>query len=456
MTQQTRNLSEITGNLTPSRPTLRLWDAIGLIVGIVIGAGIFETPAIVAANAGSSSVALLVWLLGGAFSLIGALCYAELAAAYPHPGGNYFYLQRAFGDRVATLFAWARLAVIQTGSIALLAFVFGDYMSQLWRLGPFSASLYAAIAILILTVLQWIGIRQGIQTQNWLAILQVGGLLLVCVAGLLLAREAGATPPPNATSDRNIGSMLVFVLLTYGGWNEAVYISAELRNVQRNMARSLFWSLGIITGLYLLVNFAYLNGLGLQGMASSEAVAADMMRQTLGVPGAVLISVIVAVATLCSINATIFTGARTNYALGHDFLPLSFLGRWNNRAAMPTNALWVQTAVAIGLVGLGSLTRQGFETMVNYTAPVFWFFFLLVGISLFILRRKDAAIERPFRVPFYPVTPILFCLICGYMLYSSLVFTGWGALLGVGVLLLGVPLLWLQQRMIRTQSVLKQ
>jgi len=140
MTQQTRDVPEITSNHTP-KPSLRLWDAIGLIVGIVIGAGIFETPALVAANAGSSSVALLVWLLGGGFSLIGALCYAELAAAYPHPGGNYFYLQRAFGDRVATLFAWARLAVIQTGSIALLAFVFGDYMSQLWRLGPFSASL---------------------------------------------------------------------------------------------------------------------------------------------------------------------------------------------------------------------------------------------------------------------------------------------------------------------------
>ncbi|PIG94417.1 amino acid permease [Gloeocapsopsis sp. IPPAS B-1203] len=429
------------------KSTLLVWDAVALIVGVVIGAGIFETPSLVAGNATNSTMALLMWLLGGGVSIVGALCYAELATTYPHPGGNYYYLQRAFGSSLAFLFAWARLAVIQTGSIVLLAFVFGDYASQLWRLGTYSASIYAAVAIALLTGLNILGVRLGKWTQNWLAAAQILGLILLIFFGLAFATPAAIATAPATTSSGNFGLAMVFVLLTYGGWNEAAYISAELRNVQQNMVRSLLWSIGIITTIYLLVNLAFLRGLGLAGMAESEALAAQLMRQSVGEPGAVFISLLVVVTTLCSTNATIFTGARTNYALGRDFPLFSFLGQWRMRGNTPAAALLVQGAIALLLVLLGTITRNGFETMVDYTAPVFWFFFLLTGVSLFVLRRRDRDVIRPFRVPLYPLIPLLFCVFCAYMLQSSLAYTGVGALVGVAVLLAGVPLLFIARFM---------
>ena len=234
---------------------------------------------------------------------------------------------------------------------------------------------------------------------------------------------------------------MVFVLLTYGGWNEAVYVSAELRGGRRQIALALIVSIFVITTLYLLVNYAYLYALGLEGTAKSETIAADVMRRGIGESGAVLISVLVAVSALTSANATVLTGARTNYALGRDFSPFAFLGKWNERAGTPTNALIVQGAVALLLVILGAWTRKGFETIVEYTAPVFWFFFLLTGISLLVLRRKEPNVLRPFRVPLYPLTPLVFCLTSAYLLYSSLAYTGVGALVGLAVLAAGALLL---------------
>ena len=237
---------------------------------------------------------------------------------------------------------------------------------------------------------------------------------------------------------------MVFVLLSYGGWNEAAYISAEVRDGSRNIVRALIWSIAIITALYLLVNLALIRGLGLSRMADSQAVVADLMRLNMGEVGALLTSSLVAIATICSLNATILTGARTNYALGRDFSIFAFLGR--GRESTPTNALIVQGLIALVLVMVGTFARQGFETMVDYTAPAFWFFFLLSGISLFVLRRREPNINRSFKVPFYPLTPLAFCGICIYMLQASLAYTGWGGLLGVIVLLLGLPLLWWTQK----------
>lgn len=440
----------ISHQMTTLKPTLSLFDAIALIVGLVIGAGIFETPALVAANAGSTAVVLSTWVLGGVLSLIGALCYAELATAYPHPGGNYYYLRRAFGRAIAFLFAWTRMSVMQSGSIVLLAFVLGDYASQLWRLGTYSASIYAAIAIVIFTGLNTLGIQQGKWVQNVLAVAQVAGLLLV--SGIGLAFSFGATsgvpiaPATDAAvqaaplTSSNLGLILVFVLLTYGGWNEAAYISTEVQNGRRNLVLALVWSIAIITGTYLLINWALVRELGLVRMAASEAVVAELMRSTVGSIGVILISGLVAIATLCSINATIFTGARTNYALGRDFSIFSRLG--HGHESNPTNALLVQGAISLLLVLVGGITRKGFETMVDYTAPAFWLFFLLSGISLFVLRRREPDVERSFKVPLYPLTPLLFCGSCLYMLQASLAYTGWGGFLGVIVLLLGLPLLW--------------
>ena len=420
-------------------PTLASKDAVGMIVGIVVGAGIFRTPSLVAANVGSEFSFLLLWVAGGVVSLIGALCYAELTSTYPHTGGDYHYLTRAYGRPLAFLFAWSRVSVIQTGSLALLAFVFGDYASQLLRLGEYSTSIYAALVVVTLTGLNVIGVHHGTRTQNLLTAVEICSLLLVIVGGLLLVESPATTSAaPAGSSQTAIGLAMVFVLFTYGGWNEAAYISAETSD-RRDVARALLLGIAIITALYLLVNWAYLRALGLPGIAGSNAVAADLMQRSVGVRGAQFVSVLVAISALTSANATIFTGARTNYALGRDFRMFEFLGRWRKTRNTPTNSLLVQAGIALGLVLIGTLTRKGFETMVEYTAPVFWFFFFMVGLSLIILRTKDSDIKRPFRAPFHPILPIAFCASCLYMLQASVAYTGVGALVGVAVLLAGVP-----------------
>ena len=426
---------------------LELRDAIALIVGLVVGAGIFKTPSLVAANSGGAWTMLAAWLLGGIVSLIGALCYAELATAFPHAGGDYHFLTRAYGRKLSFLFAWARLAVIATGSIALLGFVFGDYCSRLYSLGEHSSALYAAAIVIVLTAVNIAGVKAGAGTQNWLTMVEVLGLLTVTVAGLVLAPAAApAVPAAAETGQTAFGLCMVFVLLTYGGWNEAAYISAELKQGRRNMLRALVWSMCILTALYMLVNLAYLRGLGMAGMARSQVVAADLLQQVWGSAGARLISGIIAVSALTSINATIMVGARSNYALGCDWPVLGFLGRWNARTGSPTQALLLQGAVALALIAFGAFMRQGFETMVDYTAPVFWLFFLLTGIALFVLRWREPQRLRPFRVPLYPLLPLAFCASSAWLLYSSLAYTRLGALVGVGVLAAGVPLLALALR----------
>jgi basic amino acid/polyamine antiporter, APA family len=424
------------------RPLLRARDGVAITVGIVLGAGIFRTPSLVAGGVDSATTLMLVWAAGALVALGGALCYAELASAYPHAGGDYHYLRRAFGGRLAFLYAWARLTVIQTGSVVILAYVFGDYLSEVVSLGPNSSAIYAALAVVGITFVNWLGVRQGTRTQNWLTLTEVAGLALVIVAGLLLAPEAEAGPPPTGSgSGGSLGLVMVFVLLTYGGWNEAAYVSAELRDGQRRMARVLVLSIGIIAALYLLANLAYLRALGLSGMASSEAVAADVMRAAFGAGGAAVIAVVVAVAALTSANATVVTGARSAYALGRDVPALGFLGRWDGVSGSPRNALVAQGIIALLLVLAGAFARDGFQLAVEYTAPVFWLFFLLVGVALFVLRHRAPHIARAFRVPFYPVLPLIFCVVNAYLLWSSLAYTGWGALVGVAVLATGALLL---------------
>ncbi|MDQ3668456.1 MAG: amino acid permease [Acidobacteriota bacterium] len=457
------------GEVAEVVPTLSLKDAVAMIVGIVVGAGIFRTPSLVAANVSSETNALLLWLAGGIVSLIGAFCYAELTATYPHTGGDYHYLSRAYGRPLSFLFVWSRVTVIQTGSVALLSFVFGDYASQLLRLGEYSPSIYAALLVVILTGLNVLGVHQGTRTQNYLTVVEVFSLLLIIIAGLFLvdSPSGAAQSAPLQSSVGSIGLAMVFVLLTYGGWNEAAYISAETTD-RRDVARALLLSIAIVTGLYLLVNWAYLRGLGLSGVASSEAVATDLMKLAVGDRGALFVTLLVAISAITSANATVFTGARTNYAFGRDFPMFGFLGRWQKSGNTPTNALLVQGALALGLVLIGTLTRKGFATMVEYTAPVFWFFFFMVGLSLIVLRIREPDVVRPFRTPLYPLLPVAFCLSCLYMLQASIVYvfeasrrlsgedqavsSGIGALAGILVLLMGIPVFLLARNFQRVAS----
>jgi basic amino acid/polyamine antiporter, APA family len=430
---------ETTGGARPGQ-TLSVTDAVAIIMGVVVGVGIFKTPAIVASSASGEGMLIFLWLAGGAISLVGALCYAELTSTYPHVGGDYQYLCRALGRLPAFLLGWARMTVIQTGSIAMIAFLIGDYAAQLVPLGTYSASYYAGLSILLLTAVNVAGIEQGRLTQRVLVGAIMLGLLFITVSGFSGAPVASGSPP---IADRNaFGQAMIFVLLTYGGWNEAAYLSGEVRQPRRNMARVLLYSIGLITMIYIFINVAFLKGLGLSAMAGSDAVAADLMRRTLGENGARFISLLIFLVALSTMNGMIITGARTSYALGQDFTVFRFLGGWQRRRNTPVNAILSQGGVALLLVVMGTQARSGFILMVEYTAPVFWLFLLLVTASIFILRHKDPRTKRPFAVPLYPFTPFFFCAVCLYMLHASLVYTGKGALVGVGVLLTGF-LVWL-------------
>lgn len=420
-------------------------NTVAVIVGIVIGIGIFRLPPIVATNSGSELAFILFWIAGGFISALGALCYAELAALKPDAGGEYHFLNQGYGPSVGFLFSWGRMTVIQTGSIALAAFILGDYASLIFDLGTYSSAIYAGITVILLTGLNILGTSYSKSAQNIITSAVVFLLVITAIFSFLSDMPV-TTSSPDATDTMQTGSAgaaMIFVLLTYGGWNEAAYLSAELKDVRHNMLRVLLSGIAVITFIYVLINYAYLHVLGFDALQNTEAVGVDLTKRVFGSGGGLFMALIVIVSALSTANATIITGARTNYALGRDFSLLSYLGKWDGKHNTPRNALIVQGVITLVLIVIGGITKQAVVTMVDYTAPVFWFFLLLTTITLFIFRARNNHEGIPYRVPLYPLTPLVFALVCLYMLYSSLAFTGVGALFGVGVLLIGVPmLLW--------------
>ncbi len=420
-------------------------SAVAVTVGIVVGVGIFRLPPIVAENSDSGFQFMFFWVTGGAIALMGALCYAELASSRPDAGGEYIYLRRAFGPAIGFLFSWGRMTVIQTGSIALIAFILGDYASNIIHLGRYSTSIYAVSMIVLLTGLNLLGTKHSRRVQNIFTISLVLILVLISITGLFsISPEFQSISGSVDRSSRlfsggSPGLAMIFVMLTYGGWNEASYLTGELHNVKTNIIRVLVLSICLITGLYLLVNYSYLHLLGLEALQTTETVGSDLTELVFGAGGSLMVTFIVIAASLSTANATIITGARTNYALGRDFQLLGFLGRWNRRRNTPAHALIVQGLVALLLVGLGTWSQGTVITMVDYTAPVFWLFMLMITTSLFIFRFSSNSVAGSFKVPAYPFIPLLFLAACLYMLYSSLAFTGIGAIAGVGILIAGIP-----------------
>ena len=423
---------------------LSVADGVFLTAGMIIGALIFKAPSTVAGATSGTADFLFAWVLGGLVSLCGALVYAELAARHPDTGGEYMFLMRGMGRGVAFVFAWARMTVIQTGAIAAVAFVFGDYASEIVRLGEKSSAIWAAIAVVALTALNVAGTRESKRLQMAMEIALITGLVLFALAGLAL----GGSPKPAAGGGGSLGQFgfaMIFVLLAFGGWNEAAYLAGEVRDGARNMLRILVWGVLAVTALYLLVNLAYLAVLGHGGIRESKAVAADVMRAVAGDRGAVLLALLVCVSVLTTMNAAIFTGARTNYALGRDFRFFGRLGAWRESGSTPANALLLQGVISLVLVAASAFTPDGFSAMVAYTSPVFWTFFLLTAATLFIFRHRYA--DAPgFRVPLYPVIPIAFCLACLWMLWSSINYVrfavqfGAPVLAGIAIMALGIPL----------------
>jgi amino acid transporter len=432
------------------RRQLTLFDSTSIIMGIIIGATIYRSSPLIAGSVRGLGGLVLAWVLGGVCSLVGALCYAELATTYPQEGGDYVYLTRAFGRSIGFFFAWAQLWVVRPGSIGAFAYVFADYAQELLPLpGPQAQAkiLYAAGSVVVLSVINILGVREGKWTQNLLTTAKVLGLAAIVGVGFSLAAPGASRPVVEAagvgwgTVVSQFGFAMILVLYAYGGWNEMTYVAAEIRDPRRNISRALILGTVGVTAIYLLVTLAFVHALGLGGLRGSGNVAADVLQLALGPRGRKLISLLICISALGGTNGMIFTGSRIYYAMGRDHRLYAWLGRWSPRFGTPMISLLIQGAITLGLIVGFGLTASGFERMVIFTTPPFWAFLVLVGLSVFVLRFRDAGLTRTYRVPGYPITPVLFCLYSAYMVYRGLDYAygqrTWEAAWSVEILLIG-------------------
>lgn len=427
---------------TPKRE-LSLFDSTCLIVGIIIGAGIYQMAPAIAENTFCWWGVLAIWVVGGLLSLCGALGYAELATAYPQEGGDYVYLSRAYGRWAGFLFGWVQLAIVRPGDIAVMAFAFAMYARQIYdplagSAVPYAQQAYAAAAVVLLTAINVLGVREGKWTQNLLTTAKAFGLLAI-VGVAVIGPQAPPAPvafDPAPFSVASLSLALIFVLFTFGGWNEMAYVAAEVENPRRNIVRALVLGTAAVTVLYLLANAAFLYTLGYAGMAASEAVATDTVSTLFPNVGARLISALVCISALGAVNGLIFTGARISYAVGVDHRAFRPLGRWNPHTGTPVRALVLQGAIAVTLiVVLGS-----FVDAIIYTAASVYAFYLATSLAVMVLRWKEPHVERPYRVTGYPVPTLVFCAVCGFLIYSAVAYKPLISAVPGAILLLGLPI----------------
>jgi basic amino acid/polyamine antiporter, APA family len=409
--------------LVAPRRELGLGDAVAIVVGIVVGSGIYETTPRIAACVSNEAWLFGCWTAGALFALVGALGYAELATAFPHSGGDYVYLSRAFGRPVGFLFAWAQLWIVRPGSIGMIGFVYGRYADTLLPLGPGSPGLHAASAIIGLSAIHLLGVRQGKWVQNLFTAAKVLGLATVFAVGFACGPATLAAAPPAPAASSNLALAMIFVLFTYSGWNEMAYVAAEVREPSRNIARALVLGTLAVAAIYLAANWAFLRALGFAGLQSSRAVASDVAALGLGDRGAQFVAILVCISALGAIHGMLFTGARIFYALGREHRWYAPLGRWSPRFQTPVTAIVAQAGITLALViGFGSPRTggaDGFGRLTNFTTPVFWLGLFGSSLALPWLRLREPDLPRPFRAPWFPLTSALFIGGAGYMLYAS-------------------------------------
>jgi amino acid transporter len=404
---------------TPHR-ALSLFDSTCIIVGIIIGAGLYQMAPDIAKGAGSAWGVLAIWIIGGLLSFCGALSYAELASAYPeHAGGDYVYLTKAYGRPAGFLFGWAQLVIVRPGDIAVMAFAFATYGRRMFD--PLAAHpqisqrLFAAAAVIALTAINMLGIRQGKGTQNLLTTVKALGLL--AIVAVAIAAPANTTPA-QPVEPLPASLALIFVLFAYGGWNEMAYVAAEVQNPRKNIVRAIVAGTAAVMLLYLLINGAFLVTLGYCGLAASEAPAGDTLAAVFPAAGPRFISALVCISALGAVNGLIFTGARISYALGSEYRMFRLLGDWNPRRGTPAPALAVQGLIALILI----LVFGGYIDAVLYTAAAVYAFYLATALSVMVLRFKAPRLDRPYKVTAYPLTPLIFSLVCAFLIYSSITY----------------------------------
>lgn len=429
---------------------LSLFDGTMAVVGGIIGAGIFLNPSIVAQRTATSGLTLAAWGAGGVVALIGALCYGELGARRPLAGGSYVYLRDAFGPVPAFLYGWTYLLVVNTGGIAAVAVTFASYVCSLAAWPGRAVAPLAVAAIMLLSGINYRGIRPGSMTVNIFSLLRLLALALLIGAGILIRGPAAPTasspapPPMPAGMLSALGAALIPVLFAYGGWQHANHIAGEIRDPQRNLPLALLAGVAVVVAVYMLANFTFLKVLGVAGLAASTAPAADTMRLAMGPLGGRLIAAGIACSTFGFLGMAIMAGPRIYQAMAEDGAFMPWAARLHPRYRTPARAILFQAAWAVLLTLSGTYAQ-----LLDYVVFGDWIFFGLTVLALYAYRRRERqGLEQAsaVRAAGYPVLPALFVLAAAFTVASSVRSNPANALLGSLLILGGIPVYYLWRR----------
>jgi APA family basic amino acid/polyamine antiporter len=433
--------------VTELKRELGLFDTTMLNVGTMIASAIFIVPAAVAAQVPGSVLMILVWVVGGAVSLLGALSVAELGAAYPEAGGQYAYLREAYGPPWAFLYGWANFLVINPASIAAIAVGFARYLGFFVPVSPAAIQAIAVLSIVVLTGLNCLGVRLGATTQNVLTLLKMGALAaLIATAFILPGGSAANFQPlwPAGGVGQWIGPFgvaMVGVLWAYDGWIETTYVGSEIKDPGRNLPRSIILSTLIIIAFYVLASVAYSFVLSPARMAGSTLVAADAAQVTLGAVGAGLVAAAILVSTLGANNGIILTAARIPYAMARGGLFFRSQGLVHPRFATPVVALLTQGVIASILARTGT-----YDQLFTYVVFAQFVFYALSAGAVILLRRRAPQVARPYRTWGYPVTPLVFIAFALWLVANTVAESPRESAVGAGLILLGLPGYWYWKR----------
>ncbi len=428
------------------RRTLSLGDLVFIVVGTVIGSGIFLTPGGVVRSAGSGGVALLAWAIGGVLSLLGALTFAELGASNPDSGGLYAYLRDAFGRLPAFLYGWTMFLVIGSGSLATLGAAFPRYLSVFVPLSPAVSRVASVVMIAVVTALNIRGTRQSADVQGVATSLKAGVILLL--AAVLIAMSAGGTHrnvwwPDHfsmATLSGGITSM-IGVLWAYEGWQYVTFSAGETLDPQRTFARGIVGGTVALIGIYVLANIAYIGALGVDGVAASGRVASDSASAILGARAGTIVALVILVSIFSAANGMMLTLPRLFFAMARDRVFFAKIAEVHPRFGTPAaailgNALWSAVLVLSG----------SFEQLLTYVVFMSWLWFALAALAIFAYRRREPRRPRPFLTPGYPVTPMLFVLAAVLIVINTIVAQPVQSIVGLGLAVLGIPAYFVWRR----------
>lgn len=421
---------------------LGVFDATMIVMGGIIGAGIFMNPSVVARHVASPALMLGAWAFGGLIALAGAFVYAELAQRRPEVGGQYAYIRDAFHPMAAFLYGWTLLLVIQTGGMAAVSMTFANYFAELTGLA-LDRTMVAVLTLGILTLINCLGVRSGANVQNTFMVLKLAAIVMLVVLGWRVV-DASAAPHAAASplDDTGFTAAMVPVLFAYGGWQTASFISGEMKNPERDLPRGLlFGVLGVVT-LYLAVNLVCIMALGPQQLASTSTPASEVMRRALGDRGAQLIAAGIAISTVGFLSQSMLTAPRVYYAMARDGAFFSTVGTVSARTQAPVVAIALQGVWAAIIV----LAFGIYEEVLNYVVALDALFFGLTGAALLVFRRRDAAQVSGIRMPGHPVTTLLFVGAFWVLAASTVIQSPRNAGMGVLILLLGVPVYFFWKR----------